>query len=461
MQSILDREERQRREAEEDDVPLAKAKSRKRKSVALAATDDSHNPVYFTHYHTLSADLKVALLYLNTCWMLHDANIHATIAESQMRDTPASAYGVDDEDRRHWLFIHCEWGENRVHLYRETDSGGDDGCRWELLASSRDQLEVELAVLMVQTSANSRALVRRIQYEALEFMGQHNSSHATAHSVSRVTMTGSSHFLTHSFFSALHCCRLFSSDREGRLAERRQRRATRMDIDLHNIISADADEGGGGRARRARKQVNYAELDNGDVDRMADEEETAAVTAAREAVEKRKNSRDATGGRRGRLQGQSRQRQRQVDDEEEWTGSEAEQELYETAAAQPEQSPSTADSDERVKQHEEQLEAAGRNEMEAGAEHDQQPHERGVDDHDSETAPSDEHSSHQQPFEQSLSDSGTADMRNAHSGEATLERTAGEHSNDPEPQHSGFTSTSARDVSFVSHSNADANRNPA
>ena len=178
VQSILDREEQQRREAEDEELPIAKVKSKKRKAaVALAATDDSHNPVYSLHYHALSANAKAALLYLNTCWMLHDDNVHGLIAESQMRDTAASAYGQDDAGRRYWLFIHCEWGENRVHLYRETDGEKEAGYRWELLACNRDQLEEALAVLMVQTSADSRALAHRIQYEALEYMGhtQHNT----------------------------------------------------------------------------------------------------------------------------------------------------------------------------------------------------------------------------------------------------------------------------------------------
>ena len=177
LQSILDREEQQRREAEDDDLPVAKVKSKKRKAaVSLAAVDDSHSPVYFSHYHTLSADVKAALLYLNTCWMLHDANIHAAIAESQMRDTAASAYGHDDADRRYWLFVHCEWGENRVHLYRETDANQEDEYRWELLACNRDELEEALAVVMVQTSSSSRALAQRIQYEALEYMGRSHTA---------------------------------------------------------------------------------------------------------------------------------------------------------------------------------------------------------------------------------------------------------------------------------------------
>ena len=182
VQSILDSEEQQRREAEEDDLSIATVKSRKRKAAAaLAATDDSHNPVYSMHYHSLSPEVKAALLYLNTCWMLHDHNIHAMIAESQLRDTPASAYGQDDADRQYWLFTHCDWGEKRVHLYRETDAHNEQEYRWEVLASNRDQLEEALAVLMVQTSANSRTLVYRIQYEALEYMGhnQHNSSTRT------------------------------------------------------------------------------------------------------------------------------------------------------------------------------------------------------------------------------------------------------------------------------------------
>ena len=189
VQSILDREEQQRREAEEEDQPIAKVKSKKRKAAvaALPAVDDSHNPVHSLHYHALSAHVKAALLYLNTCWMLHDSAIHALVADSQMRDSPASAYGSDDAGRRYWLFIHCEWGESRVHLYRETGAKQqqqqqqeeEEQYRWELLASNRDQLEEALAVLMVQTSADSQALVQRIQYEALAYMGDtpHTAKH--------------------------------------------------------------------------------------------------------------------------------------------------------------------------------------------------------------------------------------------------------------------------------------------
>ena len=195
LQSILDREEQQRREAEEDDVPLAKATSNKKRKAAsslTAAVDDSHSPLYALHYHALSAELKAALLYLHTCWMLHDDNIHAAVAEGAMRDTAEAAYGRDDADRRYWLFTHCEWGESRVHLYRETDAAAEAEYSWELLASNREQLEEALALLQVQSSDNSRTLAYRIQFEALEFMGQSRSPHC--HGLA----TSSSQFITRS-----------------------------------------------------------------------------------------------------------------------------------------------------------------------------------------------------------------------------------------------------------------------
>ena len=87
-----------------------------------------------------------------------------------------------------------------------------------------------------------------------------------------------------------------------------------MDLDTHNIITplTEAEEGVG-RARRARKQVNYAELEAGDVDAMAEEEEDAAAKAAKEAADKRRSG--GAGGRRGRRGGQQRQEQQQ---DEEW-----------------------------------------------------------------------------------------------------------------------------------------------
>jgi hypothetical protein len=85
-------------------------------------------------------------------------------------------------------------------------------------------------VLMVQSSASSQQLVRRISDEAIAAL-----------------------------------------DREGKLAERRQRRAAR-DIDYRNIlIIGGDDDGGGGRSRRQRKQINYKEMDEGDI--TLDEEE--------------------------------------------------------------------------------------------------------------------------------------------------------------------------------------------
>ena len=205
VQAILDREDRETREAEEDDeLPVAKLKSnsKKRKAVTASAdsSDDSHSPVYPLHYHALSAALKAALLYLHTSWMLHDHAIHAAIAEGPLRDTAEATemYGLDDQDRRYWLFPHCEWGESRVHLYRETMGAGqqqEERYSWELLACTRDQLEEQLAVLMVQTADSSRALAHRIQYEALEYMGQ-PASQRDSHTPQRPTPTGHSH--THS-----------------------------------------------------------------------------------------------------------------------------------------------------------------------------------------------------------------------------------------------------------------------
>lgn len=89
VQSILDREEQQRRDINDDDeLPVAAVHSRKRKAaVALSVgMDDSHNPTYSLHYHALSGDVKAALLYLHCCWMLHDHNVHGVIAESALRD---------------------------------------------------------------------------------------------------------------------------------------------------------------------------------------------------------------------------------------------------------------------------------------------------------------------------------------------------------------------------------------
>ena len=203
VQSILDREEQQRREAEEDDQPVAKVKSKKRKveSTTLAATgDDSYSPVHSLHYHTLSSEVKAALLYLHTSWMLHHDSIHAVIAGSAMRDMPASAYGSDDTGRRYWLFLHCEWGESRVHLYRETDAKQEGDYRWELLACNREQLEGALAVLMVQSSADSRQLAQRIQYEALAYMGQRTPHTAHQHSPYRG-------LLANPACSSIHPCR--------------------------------------------------------------------------------------------------------------------------------------------------------------------------------------------------------------------------------------------------------------
>ena len=311
LQSILDREEQQRREAEEDDVPLVTTKNKKRKAVSslASAVDDTHNPLYALHYHALSAEVKAALLYLHTCWMLHDDNIHAAVAEGAMRDTAEAAYGRDDANRRYWLFTHCEWGESRVHLYRETDAAAEEEYGWELLASNRDQLEEALALLQVQSSDNSRTLAYRIQYEALEFMGQSTARAAAAQSVTRSL----------GLSSLCAMCLLCTSDREGRLAERRQRRATRMELDLHNIIGADAvGDSGLGRARRARKQINYAEMEAGDVDRMAEEDERAAKESASELAERRRNGR----GRRGQpvaqaaLEAEQDQKWREEDEEE-------------------------------------------------------------------------------------------------------------------------------------------------
>ena len=128
------------------------------------------------------------------------------------------------------------------------------------LASSRDELEVAATLLMVQRSAAAHALVQRITGEAIETL-----------------------------------------EKEGRQAERRQRRAQRLDIDYRNILIIGEDEGAG-RARRARKPINYKELDEGAIEREAEEAEEQARKDAEEAQQRRAAQRAARAGRRAAVE---------------------------------------------------------------------------------------------------------------------------------------------------------------
>ena len=94
---------------------LAPSKKRKR----AAPAEGAEHPLSRLHYHTLSASLKLLLLYLHTGWMLQDERVHDVISETQMRDE--DVYGQDDDHNRYWLYCqpqhHCQAGR-RV-------SGGD------------------------------------------------------------------------------------------------------------------------------------------------------------------------------------------------------------------------------------------------------------------------------------------------------------------------------------------------
>ena len=193
-----------------------------------------------------------------------------------------------------------------------------------------------------------------------------------------------------------------------------------MDLDLHNIISADGDgDGGGGRPRRAaRKPINYAELDAGEVDRIAEEEEDAAKTAATELADRRKSGRET--GRRGRPSGRDH-RQQQLEDGEgsEWEAEE-EEEVYATAGTeQQEQLLDAEDHSQQVQgQHELQSEAE-QNELDADIVDGEQQQAR-IEESDGDGKEAHQQDVQEIEHQQSHKENGSMDLRHASgSGEQT------------------------------------------